>query len=169
MEKVGPLHSSPIVHRHPQNPILTAQDIPYPSALVYNAGVTKFRGQYVMVFRNDHGYDPLTKKAPYFQLGLAYSDDGLHWRVEPGPIRISADDPDVLGDMDARLNLVEDRCYVTYTQYTRHGYRATTAVTDDFQSFEVLDRAVPDNRNLVLFPNKINGRYVRLERPFPIY
>jgi beta-1,4-mannooligosaccharide/beta-1,4-mannosyl-N-acetylglucosamine phosphorylase len=169
MKKVGPLHSSAILHRHAQNPVLTAQDIPYPSALVYNAGVTKFRGRYVMVFRNDHGYDPLTKKAPYFQLGLAYSDDGLHWRVEPRPIRISADDPDVLGDMDARLNLSGGRCYVTYTQYTRHGYRATTAVTDDFQSFEVLDRAVPDNRNLVLFPSKFDGRYVRLERPFPIY
>ncbi|MBO7318857.1 MAG: glycosidase, partial [Clostridia bacterium] len=27
----------------------------------------------------------------------------------------------------------------------------------------------PDNRNMVLFPEKINGKYVRLERPFPVY
>jgi beta-1,4-mannooligosaccharide/beta-1,4-mannosyl-N-acetylglucosamine phosphorylase len=28
---------------------------------------------------------------------------------------------------------------------------------------------VPDNRNIVLFPEKVGGRYVRLERPFPVY
>lgn len=28
---------------------------------------------------------------------------------------------------------------------------------------------MPDNRNLILFPRKINGYYARLERPFPVY
>ena len=28
---------------------------------------------------------------------------------------------------------------------------------------------VPDNRNMVVFPEKIGGRYVRLERPMPVY
>jgi beta-1,4-mannooligosaccharide/beta-1,4-mannosyl-N-acetylglucosamine phosphorylase len=42
-------------------------------------------------------------------------------------------------------------------------------VTDDFETFEIIDRTVPDNRNIVLFPEKINDRYFRLERSFPIY
>ena len=29
--------------------------------------------------------------------------------------------------------------------------------------------SAPDNRNMVLFPEKINGKYVRLERPMPVY
>lgn len=162
------IQPSPIVERHSQNPILTSEDIPYPSKLVYNAGVTKYRGRYVMVFRNDHGYDERTMKAPHFQLGVAYSADGVEWQVEPQPI-LEPTDPEIMGNYDARLTVLEDRCYVTYTQHTRHGYRATIAVTDDFKSFEILHRTVPDNRNVVLFPEKIGGRYVRLERPFPIY
>jgi beta-1,4-mannooligosaccharide/beta-1,4-mannosyl-N-acetylglucosamine phosphorylase len=160
--------SSSIIRRHPRNPILTSADMPFASSLVYNAGVTKFRGRYVMVFRNDHGFDEIRKLAPYFQLGVAYSDDGVDWQVEPEPI-LEPDDPEIMGNYDCRLTVLEERCYLTYTQHTRHGYRATIAVTDDFESFQIVDRLVPDNRNVVLFPEKIGGRYVRLERPFPIY
>jgi beta-1,4-mannooligosaccharide/beta-1,4-mannosyl-N-acetylglucosamine phosphorylase len=32
-----------------------------------------------------------------------------------------------------------------------------------------LSISTPDNRNMVLFPEKIGGMYVRLERPFPVY
>jgi beta-1,4-mannooligosaccharide/beta-1,4-mannosyl-N-acetylglucosamine phosphorylase len=74
-----------------------------------------------------------------------------------------------MANYDCRLQVLENRCYLTYTQHTRHGYRPTIAVTDDFKSFEIIDRLVPDNRNVVLFPERINGRYLRLERPFPIY
>jgi len=169
-EAIGPLHSSPIIHRHPLNPIFTAKDVPYPSELVYNAGVTKYQGQYVMVFRNDYGYDENEKKAPYFQIGVAYSDDGIrNWRVHPRPILEKEGGDDVWGSYDPRLTVLDGRLYITYAQYTEHGYRATTAVTDDFEKIEIIDRAVPDNRNMVLFPEQINNRYIRMERPFPIY
>ena len=42
------------------------------------------------------------------------------------------------------------------------------AVTDDFEKVEVLSLTVPDNRNMVLFPEKVGGMYVRLERPMPV-
>ncbi|MBR6335719.1 MAG: hypothetical protein IKR90_06185, partial [Clostridia bacterium] len=38
-----------------ENPIITASDLPYPCSLVFNAGVVKYRGEYIMVFRNDYG------------------------------------------------------------------------------------------------------------------
>ena len=41
--------------RSPNNPILSAKDIPYPASLVFNAGVCKWQGRYVRLFRNDHG------------------------------------------------------------------------------------------------------------------
>src|SRR5690242_16733123 len=71
LDEPATLQSSPIVRRYPGNPILTSADMPYPSRLVYNAGVTTFNDRYVMVFRNDYGYDERLKKAPHFQLGLA--------------------------------------------------------------------------------------------------
>jgi beta-1,4-mannooligosaccharide/beta-1,4-mannosyl-N-acetylglucosamine phosphorylase len=41
---IGPLYSSPIIKRHPQNPIFTAKDVPYPSVIAYNAGWSSIRG-----------------------------------------------------------------------------------------------------------------------------
>ena len=53
MAKVYPeLKSSTVIKRHP-NPVLTMKDIPYKATCIYNAGVTIYRGQYVMIFRND--------------------------------------------------------------------------------------------------------------------
>lgn len=43
------------------------------------------------------------------------------------------------------------------------------AVTGDFKEFKIISMSVPDNRNMVLFPEKINNKYVRLERPFAVY
>jgi beta-1,4-mannooligosaccharide/beta-1,4-mannosyl-N-acetylglucosamine phosphorylase len=34
------LKSSPVITRHPGNPVLTAADVPYPATLVYNASAT---------------------------------------------------------------------------------------------------------------------------------
>jgi predicted GH43/DUF377 family glycosyl hydrolase len=51
---VGPLTSSPIIKRHPQNPIFTAKDVPYPSVIAYDAEVVKYERKYGIVFRNDY-------------------------------------------------------------------------------------------------------------------
>lgn len=164
MSTIGSLHSSPILQRYAQNPILRKEDVPYPSELAYNAGVVKYQGKYVMVFRNDYGYSAEEKKAVHFQLGLAFSDDGIVWHIEPKPL-MEGDGDKVLGSYDPRITVLEGRCYITYAQFTFYGYRATTIVTDDFHAFETVDRSPPDNRDMVLFPEKIGGRYFRLERP----
>lgn len=49
------------------------------------------------------------------------------------------------------------------------GTACAIGVTEDFQTIEVLSLTAPDNRNMVLFPEKIDGKYMRLERPFPVY
>jgi beta-1,4-mannooligosaccharide/beta-1,4-mannosyl-N-acetylglucosamine phosphorylase len=168
---VGALTSSPVIARFAGNPILKAADVPYRTDLVLNAGVTKFRGRYVMVFRNDIRTDEFTVSEGV-SLGLAYSENGIEWKVEPNPC-FDAHDPILEGEFintyDPRLTVMDGRCYMTFGSDTRHGVRGGIAVTDDFESFEVLSIAAPDNRNFVLFPEKIDGRYVRLERPFPIY
>jgi beta-1,4-mannooligosaccharide/beta-1,4-mannosyl-N-acetylglucosamine phosphorylase len=168
---IGPLTSSSIIKRHPQNPIFTAKDVPYPSVIAYNAGVVKYQGQCVMVFRNDYHYNEEEQKADHFQIGVAYSEDGIsNWRVHPKPIiefQGGVGD-DVLGSYDPRVTILEGRIYITYAMYTKHGYRGTIAVTDDFENIQILSSAVPDNRDIVLFPERINDRYIRLERPFPI-
>lgn len=160
------LKSAPCVTKRVQ-PVLTREDIPYHATLIFNAGVTKFNGKYVMVFRNDYG----TWGDPKFEgvnNGLAFSDDGIHWDVQPAPC-FAMKTEEIHRVYDPRLTVMDGRCYLCFAMDTRHGLRGGIAVTDDFHNFEILSLSVPDNRNMVLFPEKIGGYYTRLERPMPVY
>lgn len=170
---------SPVLQRHPSNPILTAAHIPYRADLVFNAGVCRFQGRYVMVFRNDFGatqqdfddfYAGRRSEPPRFQtnIGLAFSDDGVHWDAQPRPC-FSLEDNEILRAYDPRLTVVDGRVFMCFAVDTKHGLRGGVAVTDDFETFDILSLSLPDNRNMVLFPRRIGGRYLRLERPFPVY
>ncbi|MBB6635236.1 glycoside hydrolase family 130 protein [Cohnella thailandensis] len=167
---IGDVQSSPLVYRHPDNPILTSDQVPYKPALVFNAGVTKFQGKYVMVFRNDYGNPKLQTLSHYgtTNMGIAFSDDGVNWDVRPEPC-FDIRDEEIVRAYDPRLTVIDGRCYMCFAVDTLHGIRGGIAVTDDFETFEIISMSVPDNRNMVLFPEKINDRYVRLERPFTIY
>ena len=158
--------SSPVIKKL-DRPVLSYKDIPYKAALIFNAGVAKFNGKYVMVFRNDYG-SMEEHKLEGTNIGLAFSDDGINWKVEPKPC-FSMRDEEILRAYDPRLTVIDGRCYMCFAVDTRHGLRGGIAVTDDFDKFEVLSLSVPDNRNMVLFPEKIGGYYCRLERPMPIY
>ena len=161
------LKSSTVIKRYSENPILSAGDIPYNASLIYNPGVTKFNGKYVMVFTNDYGSFK-DERRDGTNLGLAYSDDGVKWDVQPEPC-IKLPDEKLLRVYDPRLTVINGRCYMCFASDSKHGMRCGIAVTDDFDNFEILNLSVPDNRNMVLFPEKINNMYVRLERPFPVY
>ena len=164
--------------RHPLNPILSAKDIPYDASLVFNAGVCKWQGKYVMLFRNDYGSTEEGWRAaraegkPYpgfsTNLGIATSDDGIHWTPGPKPVWAVRDD-EVFRVYDPRLTVVDGRVVVCFAMDTRHGLRGGVATTDDFERFEILSLSAPDNRNMVVFPEKVGGNYVRLERPMPVY
>jgi beta-1,4-mannooligosaccharide/beta-1,4-mannosyl-N-acetylglucosamine phosphorylase len=164
---IGELKSSNVITRYNKNPILTAKDIPYNAALIFNAGVTKYEGKYVMAFRNDYG-SLEEKRLDDTNIGLAYSDDGVNWKVSEKPC-FSMKDEEIIKAYDPRLTVIDGRCYMCFVVDTHHGFRAGIAVTDNFEKFEILSLTVPDNRNMVLFPEKFDDKYVRLERPFPVY
>jgi len=173
--------TAPCIKRCQKNPVLTANDIPYDASLIFNAGITKFNGKYVMVFRNDHGLtkqdwqDWVEDKAQHpggFQtnIGIAYSDDGIKWDVQDQPcFSMQCDKTKIRRAYDPRISVIEGRCYMCFAVDTYYGVRGGIAVTDDFEKWEVLTMTVPDNRNMVLFPEKVNGKFIRLERPFPVY
>jgi len=165
--KIGDLKSCSAIERYSGNPILTSEDVPYNSALVFNAGVVKYQGKYVMVFRNDFG-SVKEQRLDGTNLGSAFSEDGINWNVQPKPC-FELSDNDIKWVNDPRLTVIDGRCYITFAIIGRHGIRGGIAVTDDFENFEILHTSLPDNRNLVLFPEKINDLYVRFDRPFANY
>ena len=156
------------ITRCPGNPVLSAERIPYPATLIFNAGVAKYQGKYVMVFRNDYGGIPGTQHFDGTNIGVAFSDDGIHWEPKSRPwIEWKTDE--IQRAYDPRISVIDGRCYLCFAVDTNHGIRGGIAVTDDFERWEVLSLSAPDNRNMVLFPEKVGGKFCRLERPFPIY
>jgi beta-1,4-mannooligosaccharide/beta-1,4-mannosyl-N-acetylglucosamine phosphorylase len=171
-----------LLRRHAQNPVLSHHDCPFPATTVFNAGVARVDGRYVMVFRNDYGRwgDP---RFDGTNLGLATSADGINWSVHPRPVlgeeRARAGMrhlyPERFGPAfvrriyDPRITVVAGRVLLCFAVDTAHGICGVVAATEDFERFEFLSMTSPDNRNMVIFPEKIGGEYVRLERPFPVY
>ena len=153
-----------IVTRYEGNPILTKDDIPYKVETVHNAGVAKFAGKYMMLFRShrDNGRSII---------GLAESDDGFKFTARPEPFMTPAADGvfaeyEAFGVEDPRINVVEGQYYITYSAYSKHGVRIGLAKTTDFQTVQrIAFITQADYRNTVIFPEKINGRYVKLDRP----
>lgn len=151
-----------------ENPVLDQRSVPYHNGLVFNAGITKYQGKYVMAFRNDYGDWNEQTLHGTSNIGLAYSDDGIHWKAMPEPC-FSMKDDEFKRAYDPRLTVIDGRMFMCFAIDTNHGLRGGIAETEDFQSWNIHSMSLPDNRNMVLFPEKINGNYVRLERPFPIY
>jgi len=158
--------SCPVIKKF-EKPILTYKDIPYKATLIFNAGVVKVDGKYVMLFRNDYGdYEKQTLEGT--NLGLATSDDGVHWVAESEPA-FALRDHDICRMYDPRLTVIDGKVHICFAVDSKHGIRGGIATTEDFKTLHIHSISAPDNRNMVLFPEKINGNYVRLERPMPVY
>ncbi len=172
------LKTHPCIHKR-EEPVVSAGDLPYPSALVFNAGVIRYRGEYVMIFRNDYGtdktaYENENKRFTGTSVGIARSKNGVDgWRFDPKPLMDSNDpekDPEMRRLYDPRIIEIEGRLYLCLAMDTRHGIRGCIAeLSEDLLSYRIISASVPENRNMVLFPEKIGGEFVRLERPMPVY
>jgi len=156
--------SEPIIRRYKGNPILTKADVPYPVETVHNAGVTKFGEKYIMLFRSH-------KRNGRSIIGLAESEDGFNFNVHPEPFLISATkgvfvEYEEYGVEDPRICKIDEDYLITYSAYSRHGVRVALAMTKDFKTVNRISFVTEaDSRNVVIFPEKFDGRYVCLTRP----
>ena len=153
-----------VVWRDALNPVIPRD--PFPTAnSVFNSAVVPFNGKFAGVFRCD---DPRR----CMQIHAGFSDDGVTWDIRPQRIQFVSADPASDGEIahwqygyDPRVCWIEDRYYVTWCN-GYHGPTIGMAWTKDFVSFHKMENALlPYNRNGVLFPRKINGKYHLLSRP----
>lgn len=153
-----------LVTRYEGNPILTKNDIPYPVETVHNAAMVKHKERYIMLFRSH-------RRNGRCILGLAESKDGYNFTAHDEPFMTPATDGvfgeyEEFGVEDPRICAMDGDYLITYSVYSRHGVRMALARTRDFQHVErVALISQPDMRNIVLFPEKFDGNYVRLDRP----
>jgi predicted GH43/DUF377 family glycosyl hydrolase len=153
-----------LIKRYPHNPVLTKEDVPYPVATVHNAAVVKFNGKYIMIFRSH-------KLNGRSILGKAESEDGFNFTVDEKPFMIPATDEkfreyEEYGVEDPRIVFLEGEYLITYSAYSRFGVRIGLAKTTDFKTIQRISLITEaDYRNVVIFPEKFNGLYARLDRP----
>ena len=70
------------------------------------------------------------------------------------------------GVEDPRITRIGARFYFTYVAVSRHGAATALASTTDFASFERHGVIFcPENKDVVLFPERIGGEYAALHRP----
>jgi len=151
-----------IVRRHPANPILTPRDMPVACNGVFNSGVTRFGSGYLMLLRIED-----LDCRQHFR--VARSADGVHFEPEAQPVGFPTDAETARYEgtiYDPRITAIGDDYFVTYAAHSEMGVRIGLVRTRDFVRFERMPFiSAVDNRNGVLFPEKIGGAYARLERP----
>jgi len=153
-----------VVKRYSGNPVLTRNDIPYEVVTVHNAGITRFGDEIIMLFRSHR----LNGRSI---LGLARSRDGFIFKADKQPFMTPAVDGifaeyEAFGVEDPRITFIDGAYLITYSAYSRHGVRIGLARTRDWKTVERISLITEaDYRNVVIFPEKFNGLYARLDRP----
>jgi len=148
------------VWRYNANPIIPRDQIRCSNS-IFNSAVVPFKGEFAGVFRVDD-------RRRWMHLHAGRSHDGLQWTFRPEPIVFQCDDPEIGRfeyGYDPRVCRIEDRYYVTWCN-GYHGPTIGVGYTEDFEKFYQLENAfLPFNRNGVLFPRRIRGKYAMLSRP----
>jgi len=99
-------------------------------------------------------------------LRLAWSDDGIHFDVEPQPLLVGEGEHESFGIEDCRVEWIDGRYWLTYTAVSDNGVAGGLISTADWKSFERHGIIFPPhNKDIALFPEKVNGSYWALHRP----
>ncbi len=158
-----PQGCSDVIWRYEANPVIGRHPIPGIDR-VYNSAVVPFDGKFAGVFRCDDN-------AMWLNLHAGFSDDGINWKLDHDRIGFDQSErgPDagdwVLG-YDPRVVWIEDRYYISWCNAYSGCPTIGLGWTRDFKEFHQMENSfLPFNRNGVLFPRKINGKYVMLSRP----
>ncbi|MCB9460706.1 MAG: glycosidase [Anaerolineaceae bacterium] len=151
------------LERHPQSPVMYPNPLhPWEAMNVFNCAVTWHNGLFHMHYRAQ-GVDFVSR------IGYAVSGDGLRWnRMSEPVIRPHQGRDDYRGVEDPRVTPLDGRFYMTYTAYGHNSFFPMIAQSDNLITWEdigPLEKA--ENKDHVLFPEKINGRYAILHRRSP--
>ena len=144
-------NENPIIGRHPALGV----------ARIFNSAVMPYEDGFIGVFRGEQ-----TNGVPYIYLGK--SEDAIHWNFEENKIPFKDEDGNDFMPIyayDPRLVKVEDTYYIIWCQ-DFYGAAIGMAKTQDFKTFTRIENPfLPFNRNAVLFPRKIDGKFKLLSRP----
>lgn len=160
-----------ILTRHPQNPLLHVKD--YPGvAQIYNPSPVQFGDETILLVSVVEHAATKGYGRDVGQTRIARSKDGIHFEL--GTENFIDTQSDVAPwdlyhhFIDNRVTKIDDWYYII-TPVMVHGFDSPVGMlgrTKDFKSYERIEIITqPKNRGASLFPEKINGKYYKLDRP----
>ena len=161
--------------RHPGNPVMVPDlTSDWECYNVFNPSVIHHNGLFHMHYRAQ-GLDWVSR------IGYAVSADGVHWNRLRRPVLAPVDGTDSRGVEDPRVTEIDGVFYMTYTAFGREAHSPgeptiwggsilpMIACSTNLITWERIGPIVvgEDNKDHVLFPRKIGGRYVAFHRRRP--
>ena len=153
-----------LFERYEGNPILTADDWPYPINSVFNPGATIINGEVLLLNRVEdmRGFSHFT---------VSRSPNGFtDWTIDPKPTM----EPDASTSLerwaleDPRIVWLEEQKQyaITYVSFGEGGPVVSLAITRNFHTFARLGGLVPpEDKDACWFPRRFNGRFAMIHRP----
>jgi len=157
-----------IFTRHPRNPIITADDLPYRANSVFNPGAGLVRGDTLLLVRVEdlRGISHL--------LPARSADGATGWSFDASPLiapSLERYPEEVWGCEDPRLTWVpelEDWA-ILYTAYSRRGPLVSLAMSRDFTEVRRMGPVTPpEDKDAAIFPRRFDGRWAMIHRPSPV-
>ena len=152
------------------NPILKpTKKSDWECGAVFNTAAV-FDGKLVhLLYRAICNYDTYISK-----IGHAVSEDGFSFKRFDQPVFEPQEHYERHGCEDPRITQIDGKFYMTYTAlssraFSGTGNRVALASTENFRDFKRHGIILPDmeNKDAVIFPEKVNGKYVMYHRIFP--
>ncbi|WP_281974591.1 BtaManbiosPhlase [Halobacillus litoralis] len=99
---------------------------------------------------------------------IARSKDGKHFTVDSEPFIYPDTAAESWGVEDPRVTQIDDTYYIQYSSISEKGVAVGLISTKDFVSYQRLGLIFPpENKDVAIFPERINGKYYALHRPVP--
>ena len=109
------------------------------------------------------GKDYLTTTS---HIRIARSKDGIHFTVDENPFIYPCNESENYGVEDCRVTKIGNIYYLTYTAISSDGWATALATTEDFVTIERKGLIFPPpNKDVCIFPEKVQGKYCALHRP----
>lgn len=158
--------------RYKKNPIIKPiKNHRWESKATFNCGVVYDSGKFHMLYRAIGEYRNYISR-----IGYAVSEDGINFERKAVPALKPLKSYERWGMEDPRITKIGDRFYITYVALNKSAIKdgggiikTVLSSTKNFINFKkhgVITPSFTNDRDVIIFPEKINGRYVMLHRPY---
>lgn len=157
-----------VFEKHP-TPVLSPTQNWWEDFCVFNPAAVEKDGRVYLLYRA-MGKDMVSR------IGLAWSDDGVNFERLSSPVFEPSVPQEASGVEDPRVVEIDGVFYMTYTAYRGwdfengdHNFVIAMAKSTDLRKWEKMGFPLGDeiNKDGVLFPERVNGKYVLLHRRPP--